>query len=81
MKVKDLVESIREQEKEKLGKMPKAKIALIVREALRTISEELDQVENGKIRVPGLGSFVVRELENEQKGKRQKRILLQRSKK
>jgi hypothetical protein len=54
---------------------------LIVREALRTISEELDQVENGKIRVPGLGSFVVRELENEQKGKRQKRILLQRSKK
>ena len=78
MKVKDLVESIREQEKEKLGKMPKAKIALIVRETLKAISEELEKSGLEKVRVPGLGNFVIKETKNSKDGKSEKRILLRR---
>ena len=63
MKLVELVQKVQENNSEKLGKMNEKKIALIIKEALSQIKQEIDNTSNDSVRVPKLGNFKIQMVE------------------
>ena len=78
MNVKELAERIHENKKEELGKLSKAKISKIIKAVLSEVGGEVDRMEEGQIRIPGFGTFVVKEIKKDDENV--KRILFKRPK-
>lgn len=79
VKPEALVERIKALNPQILGKMPDKRAANLVRMALRALSEEINDTEEGRLRVAGLGGVTIRQVEREGKyGKKEqvKRVVL-----
>lgn len=63
MEMQELVKSIKEENKEELGKMPNRRIAFVIKKVLEKINEDINRMEEGKYQIPGLGVFVVQKIE------------------
>jgi hypothetical protein len=79
MKLRELIQKISEEKPEVLGKVPQGKALVIVREVLAEIKREIEATEEGKISVPGMGTFIISSKEKE--GKEIKRIIFRPAKK
>jgi nucleoid DNA-binding protein len=79
MNLKELIQKISEEKPEVLGKVPQGKALAIVREVLAEIKREIEATEEGKISVPGMGTFIISSKEKE--GKEIKRIIFRPAKK
>lgn|GEM_PF-3296850 len=79
MKLKDLIKKISEERPDILGKVSTGKALAIVREVLGEIKKEIEATEEGKITIPGMGTFVISSIEKE--GKKIKRIVFRPAKK
>jgi nucleoid DNA-binding protein len=73
MKLRELIQKISEEKPEVLGKVPQRKALAIVREVLAEIKKEIEDTEEGKIFVPGMGTFII--LSREKEGNEIKRII------
>ena len=72
MKVLELVQSARAEDEAVFDGTPDNRSAKIVAAALRDLGRRLEETDEGRVAIPGLGSFVVREAEA---GERDKRIV------
>ena len=72
MKPIEIVELIKKEDPEFLGKMPEKKAAKIIREALSQLAKQVDSVEEGVVKVPGFGNFRIRNVELEKDGQKVK---------
>jgi len=79
MNLKELIQKISEEKLEVLGKVPQGKALAIVKEVLAEIKREIEARKEGKISVPGLGTFIISSIEKE--GKEIKRIIFRPAKK
>ena len=78
LKPANLVERMKAQNPELAGKMNDKRMAAIVRGALQALAAEINEREEGRLQVPGLGRVVIRQVEREQEGQtvRNKRVIL-----
>ncbi len=65
----ELVELIKEKRPNLLGKMPERKAVALVQAALAALGRQIAEVEEGVVRVAGLGNFRIRMVETEKDGK------------
>jgi nucleoid DNA-binding protein len=72
MKLRELIQKISEEKTEVLGKVPQGKALAIVKEVLAEIKREIEARKEGKISVPGMGTFIISNKEKE--GKKIKKI-------
>jgi len=79
MNLKELIRKISEEKPEVLGKVPQGKALTIVKEVLAEIKKEIEARKEGKISVPGMGTFII--LSKEKEGKEVKRIIFRPAKK
>jgi len=79
MNLKELIQRVSEEKPEVLGKVSQGKALTIVKEVLAEIKREIEATEEGKISVPGLGTFIISSIEKE--GKEIKRIIFRPAKK
>jgi hypothetical protein len=70
MKSTEIVELIKQSNPKILGKLPDAKVAKIVAATLREISKQVSSAEDGTLKVAGLGSFKIRQVEREKDGQK-----------
>jgi hypothetical protein len=63
MKIKDLVTEAKANAPLALGKMPDPRAAKLVMEVLALIRAEVAVTEEGRVGVPGLGAFRIRQVE------------------
>lgn len=77
MKPIEIVELIKNENPDLLGKIPDAKAARIIRAALIQLGKQLDALDEGVVKVPGFGNFRALHVEQEKEGKKviTKRIL------
>lgn len=82
MKLIELAQKIQKDNTKSLGKMNEKKIALIIRKALKEIKEEIENTDENRIAIQGLGRFNMRMIEKEIEGKKEsiKRIFFKPSK-
>ena len=71
MKLIELAQKIQKDNTKSLGKMNEKKIALIIRKALEEIKEEIENTDESKIAIQGLGRFNIRMIEKETEGKKE----------
>jgi len=71
MKANEIIEAIKQTNPKILGKMADKKAAKIVTAAFQEINKHLGTAE-GAVKVPGLGTFKVRELERNKEGQQVK---------
>lgn len=78
LKPADLVERMKAQNPDLAGKMNDKRMAALVRGALQALAAEVNERGAGRLRVPGLGRIIVREVEREKDGQilRNKRVIL-----
>jgi len=79
MNLKELIQRVSEEKPEVLGKVSQGKALTIVKEVLAEIKREIEATEEGKISVPGLGTFIISSIEKE--GKKIKKIIFRPAKK
>uniref|UniRef100_A0A7V5XHR1 HU family DNA-binding protein n=1 Tax=Thermodesulfobacterium geofontis TaxID=1295609 RepID=A0A7V5XHR1_9BACT len=79
MKLREIVQRISEEKPDILGRVPQGKALTIVREVLGELKKEIEATEEGKIVIPGVGTFVISSIEK--KGKKIKRIVFRSAKK
>jgi hypothetical protein len=70
MKAIEIVESIKTENPALLGKMPNAKAVKIIKAALVQIGKHIDAEKEGKVKVPGVGKFIIRQVEREKGGQK-----------
>ena len=70
MKVLELVKSARAEDESVFEGTPDNRSAKIVAAALRDLGRRLEETDEGRVAVPGFGSFVVRESKSADKDKR-----------
>lgn len=82
MKTIELAEKIKHENEELLGKMNEKKIAFIVRKALEEIKKQIEETDDSRVVVQGLGAFNVRMVEKEVEGEQEiiKRVLFRSAK-
>lgn len=68
MKLTEIVEMIKKDDPEFLGKMPEQKAVKIIREALKQLAKHIDSVEEGVVNVPGFGNFRIKNVDTEKNG-------------
>jgi nucleoid DNA-binding protein len=68
MKTTEIVELIKQSNPKLLGKMPDAKMAKIIAAILREIGKQVSATESGDVKIAGLGTFKVRQVEREKDG-------------
>lgn len=66
----EIVDFLRLEQPQLLGKMPDKKAAGLIRAALALISRRIDALEEGLLQVAGLGVFRVRRVEREKDGQK-----------
>lgn len=60
MKPADIVAIIKKSDPQLLGVMPEARAAALTREILRVVGNTVNGLDEGKVSVAGLGTFVVK---------------------
>ena len=77
MKVIELAQKVQKNNIEKLGNMKEQRIAIVIKETLALIKQEIDNAENDPVRIPILGKFKPFLIEKEEDGKKilNKRII------
>lgn len=70
MKPNELLESIKKEKPELLSGLPDKKAVVIIRLALAQLAQQIDALEDGALKVPGLGIFQVRQVEREKDGQK-----------
>jgi len=70
MNVTEIVELIKQETPQMLGQMPDKRAAMVIRLGLLQLGKYLNNMEEGVVRVPGLGKFHVKQLEVEKDGKK-----------
>lgn len=68
MKPIEIVELIKKESPQALGTIPDKRAALIVREALTLLAKNVDALEEGVVKVPGFGTFNVRQVTQKKDG-------------
>ena len=68
----ELVEILRQEEPELLGRIPDNRVARIIHSALIRLALEIDATDEGVVKVPGLGNFRIRQIEWEEAGHTEK---------
>lgn len=63
MKIKDLVKEAKANAPVALGKMPEPRAVRLVSEVLAVIRAEIAVTDDGRVGVPGLGAFRIRQVE------------------
>lgn len=71
-----LVERIKAEEPEALKRISDKRAAALVESALRAMRNELDEVPERRLRIDGVGTFVVRQVEHPKNGELVQRIAL-----
>lgn len=73
-----LVERIKARNPKFLGKMPDQRAANLVRYTLRALAAEINEAEEGPLRVAGLGGMTIRQVDREKDGttEKVKRVVL-----
>ena len=72
MNPNEIVELIKNENPEFLGKMPEKRAAKIIREALIQLAKHVGSVEEGMVKVPGFGNFNIKNIEREKDGQKVK---------
>ena len=77
MKPLDIVRQIREENPKLLARLPDQKVARIILAALAQLRKQIEDEDEGLLRVPGFGNFRFRQVVREKDGKREsvKRII------
>lgn len=70
MKAIEIVELIKQENPNTLGKMSDKKAAKVISAALRQISNQLAQASEGTVKIAALGAFAVKQVEREASGKK-----------
>ena len=70
MKAIEIVESIKQSNPKLLGKMPEKRAATLVQSVLAELGKQLDAVDNGVVKVQGLGNFRIKQVEREKDGQK-----------
>jgi hypothetical protein len=70
MKPVDLLGLVLKEKPGMLGKMPEKKAATIISAALAQLGKRIETVKEGAVRVPGLGGFRVKQVEQVREGKK-----------
>jgi nucleoid DNA-binding protein len=70
MKLTEIVELIKSDNPQLLGKMPDKKAAQIVRAVLGQVGKSVAGTAEGVVKVPGLGNFRVKNVEREKDGQK-----------
>lgn len=60
MKITEIVAKLRDEEPKLVKGFPEKRVIKILRSVLEHIADEIDKTDEGKVVVPGLGSFTVR---------------------
>ena len=68
MKTIEIAEIIKQSNPDKLGKMSDKKIAMIIKLALQQLGKQLEEMDEGKVQVAGLGNFIVKQVTSEKDG-------------
>lgn len=68
MKVIELIEAIKNEQPDALGKVADKRAARIVRAALAEIARQIDASEEGTVKIAGLGNFRVRNVKRGKEG-------------
>lgn len=68
MKPIEIVEMIKLENPELLGKMPEKRAALIIKEVLAQIGKQVSAMDEGVLKVPGFGNFRVKQVERKKDG-------------
>jgi nucleoid DNA-binding protein len=69
MKPTELAELIKQANPKLLGTIPEAKVAKIITATVREISKQIRTTDTGTVKIAGLGSFKMRQVEREKDGK------------
>ncbi|ALM53725.1 hypothetical protein [Halomonas huangheensis] len=72
VKADALVERIKTSNPNLLNKMPDQRAAKLVRHTLRALAAEINDTDEGRLRVTGLGSVVIQQVKREKDGTTQK---------
>lgn len=78
MKLEEIIENIKMENPDTLGKMPTKKGVYILKEAFKEIIYELNNIQEGKLMIPNFGNFIIKVIEKE--GEKTKRIIFRPSK-
>ncbi|GEN24203.1 hypothetical protein HCU01_21520 [Halomonas cupida] len=78
IKAEALVERIKSSNPKFLGNMSDQRAANLVRYTLRALAAEINETEEGRLRVAGLGGVAIRQVEREKDGttEKVKRVIL-----
>jgi len=78
MKPIELIEVMKKNNPDLLKQIPDERAARIIRTALMQLGEEIDAVNEGVVKAPGLGNFQIKQIQREKDGKTEtvKRIIL-----
>lgn len=79
MKPIEIVELIKQQDPDALGKMQDKKAAAVIRKAFQELARTVRETEEGEIKLPGFGVFRIRQVEREKDGEKEavKRVVFQ----
>jgi hypothetical protein len=82
MKPIEIVDLIKKEDPKVFERVPDKRAARIIRLALAELGKQIESVDEGSFKVPGLGSFRVRQIEQEKDGRKDmiKRIFFRGSK-
>jgi len=70
MKVTDYVQQAKKEKSGALADLPDKKADTLVRKVLELIGQEIDSAQEGVVKIGGLGSFRVRQVEREVEGEK-----------
>jgi len=68
MKPMEIVDRLKEDNPAIFERLPDRRAARIIRLALLELGKEIDSVDEGSVSIPGLGSFRIRQVEQEKAG-------------
>ncbi|GHE20544.1 hypothetical protein [Halomonas urumqiensis] len=73
-----LIDRIRSRHPNALAHIPEKRAVMLVRITLQALAEEINAVDEGRLRVPGLGRVTIRQVERENDGETNviKRVIL-----
>ncbi len=70
MKALEIVEKIKQESPALFGGMPDKKAVRLVKEVLSQVAKQVESAEDGKLSVPSLGTFRVRQVERDKEGEK-----------
>lgn len=81
MKIMEIAEKLKKNNPEACGELSERKIAKLLRAGLIELKNHVDEVDEGRVKVPGFGTFVIKQVENKVTHVQNKRTLFNSAKK